>query len=196
MESPLLWRGKLSSWMRILRPHPSWNTQRSLNHQYPQSELIISLSDPPSKLTLLVPLFFPPLHPNPATTLPRRQRNPGERLGLAQSKQASGSTTTYRQMKACQNGGGSLDPFFTPRTSASAMSKSRGWPTGKLQPSGYQLHSRKRWLVVCSYLSECVGVKRLFPQRSLREFKIIKMCGVKKQWHWPWPSRGALFILE
>ena len=179
-----------------LRPHPSWNAWRSLNHQSPWSELMLSLLDPLSKLTLLVPLFFPPLHPNPAATLPRRQRNTRERLRPAQSKQVSGSTPTYRQMKVCQNGGGSSDSFFTLRTSTLAMSKSRGSPAGKPQPSGCQPHSGKKmaggplhpvWV--------CLRKGTIFPQRSSREFRITERHSTKKCWHWPWPSRGAPFIL-
>ena len=144
VEPSLLLRRKPSSWARNLRPHPSQNTQRDVNHQIPQSELMLSLWDPLSKLMPLVQLLFPPLCPNLAATLPRRQRNPEERLGLVQSKQASGPAPTYGQMKACQNGRGSSDHFFTLRTRALVTSKSRGWSAGKLKPSGCQLHSEEK----------------------------------------------------
>ena len=55
MDPPPLWRRKLSSWVRNLRPHPSQNTQRSLNHQSPQSRLMLSPLDP---LTLEILNFF------------------------------------------------------------------------------------------------------------------------------------------
>ena len=99
---------------------------------------------------------------NPPTTLPGRQRNPRERLGLPQSKWVSRSIPTCRRMKGCQNGGGSSNIFFTLRMSSLVMSKSKGWPDSKLQPSGCHPHSRKKWLVVHSALSECVAVKRLY----------------------------------
>ena len=40
--------------------------------------------------------------------------------------QASGSATTCRRMKECQNGGGSSDLLSALRMSASVMSKSKG----------------------------------------------------------------------
>ena len=86
------------------KPHPSQNTQRPLNHKSPQSRLILSTPDPLSKLMFLVPLLLCPLHPNLAATLPRRQRNPRERLGLMQTMQVSGSAPTCRGTKECQNG--------------------------------------------------------------------------------------------
>ena len=45
----------------------------------------------------------------------------------------------------------------------------------------------------------CLGLLRCrnyLPLRISRELRIIEWCGVKKQWHWPWPSRGVSFILE
>ena len=35
-----------------------------------------------------------------------------------------------------------------------------------------------------------------FLQRILGECKIVERCSEKKWWHWPWPSRALLFILE
>ena len=110
-------------WVRNPRPNPSWDTQRSLNHQSFQSRLLLSPPDPPSKPMLLVCMFLPPLHPNLAATLPRRQRKFGERLGLTQTMQVSGSAPTCRQMKECQNGGGSSDLFSAPRMSTLVTSR-------------------------------------------------------------------------
>ena len=69
---------KAPSWVRSLscyiplRPHSSQNAQKSPNPQSPQSRLMLSLQNPPSKLMLLVPLLLHSPCPHLATTLPRR----------------------------------------------------------------------------------------------------------------------------
>ena len=90
-ESPTLERNP-SSWTRNPSPKDPWTTRalRADWHTPPQSPL--------SKWTLLVPLLCPK-HPNLATTISRWQRNPRKRLGPTQTKQASGSTSTYRGLK-------------------------------------------------------------------------------------------------
>ena len=200
VEPPPLQRRKLSSWVinlscqRPPRPHPSQNAQRSLNHQSPQSRLKLSLQSPPSKLTLLV-LHF--LCSNQGNTPPGRQRNPRERLGITWTKQGSGFAPTCRRMKECQNGGGSSDLFSALGMSTLVTSKSKSWPTSKLQPSGCQPHS---WTKMAGGhlhpVFVCWGEKTTFTQISSRECEIIEWCGMKKWWHWPWPSRGVPFVLE
>ena len=90
---------------------------------------------------LLVPLLLHSPHPNPATTLLRRQGNPGKGLKPIQTMQASGSAPTCRWMKECQNGGGNSDLFSTLRASVLATSRSKGWPTGKPWPLNCQPHN-------------------------------------------------------
>ena len=65
-------------------------------------------------------------------------------------------------MIACQNGGGSSDPFFTLSMRVSVTSRSRHWYAGKPQPSSVLATQWKRggwWSTLA--LSECVGAKRL-----------------------------------
>ena len=45
----------------------------------------------------------------------------------------------------------------------------------------------------------CLGVlgqRDYLPLRISRELEIIERCCMKKWWHWPWPSRGVLFVPE
>ena len=54
-----------------------------------------------------------------------------------------------------------------------------------------QLHSWKRTAGGPLYpVWVCWGKKTIFPLMSSRELEIIKWCGMKKEWHWPWP-RGV-----
>ena len=73
-------------------------------------------------------------------------------------------------MKECQNGGGSSDLFFTLRMSTLVTSKSKNEHfgdikvkglacTGKLQPSGSQLHSGKK--MAGHLLLRCLGMLEL-----------------------------------
>ena len=41
-----------------------------------------------------------------------------------------------------------------------------------------------------------LGQRDYFPLRISRELGIIKRCGVKKWWHWPWHSRDAPLVPE
>ena len=146
---------------------------------------------------LLVPPPLCTLLPNLAATLPGRQRNPRERSGLTHTVQVSGSTPTCRGMEECQNGQRSSDLFSTPRMNTLAMSKSKGMPVSKLWASGCKPHNRKK--MACGLLHPawwCWGERTILSQLSSRESEIIKWCGMKKQWHWPWLSRGAPLILE
>ena len=81
------------------------------------------------------PVPQPSFHPS------QKAKNPRDRLGPIQTMQESGFTPTCRRMKECQNGGASFYLFSSLRMSASAMSKSKGWPNSKLQPSGCQPHN-------------------------------------------------------
>ena len=118
--------------------------QRDLNHQSPQNELMLSPLDPLSKLTLLVPLLFPPLHPTLAATLPERQWNPRETFGMAQSKQVTGSTPTYRWWKLARMVEGVQISSLNEGQVLWQHQSQRAGHSGKLQPSGCQLHSRKK----------------------------------------------------
>ena len=141
------------------------------------------------------------LAPSP-TTQPgchtsRKVKTPWREIELIWTIQKSGSTPTCRGMEECQNGGGSSDLFSTPRTSASVMSKSKGWSTYKPQPSGCQQQNRKKdgsWSTL-PHLGSW-SKKTFFPQLSSREPAIIEWWGMKKWWHWPWLSRDVPFIPE
>ena len=108
---------------------------------------------------------------------------------------ANGSTHTCIRMNGCPTGGGNLDLSSAPRMSTLVMSKSQGWPTGKLQPSGCQLHSWKKiaggplhpaWV--------CWGKRTIFPQRTSKDQGL--QSDVMKWWCWPWPFRDVLSNLE
>ena len=182
MQSLPLWSRKPSSWVRnlnhwrSLRPHPSWSTQRSLNPWNPQSRLTLSLQNPLSKLMLLLPLLLHTLCPNLATTLPGRQRNPRERLGLTQTMPASGSTHTCRR-----TGGGNSNLSSAPRMSTLATSKSKGWPTSKPQPSGCQVPNGKKTAGGTLHPAlVCWGERTISSRRTSKESRITKRGDVKK----------------
>ena len=86
--------------------------------------------------------MLPHLHPscpNPATTLLRRQRSPGEGLMLTQTMQMSQSIC--KMMRDFKNAGGNSDLPSTLRMSTLVTSRSKGWSTGKPWPSGCQMHN-------------------------------------------------------
>ena len=106
----------------------------------------------------------------------------------------SGSANTCRRMDGCLTGGGNSDLFSTPRMSDSAMSRSKGWPTGKLHPSGCQLHRWKQMAGGLLYPTwVCWGERTIFPQRASKESGIAEWCNnMKKWWCSLWPFRGVL----
>ena len=192
VEPSPLQRRKQSSWVRNPRPHPSWiprdlwtikafRADWHLVYQIHQVNWCSSLPCSPIQLPLLL---------EGKESLERDWDWPKPCRWM-------GPLLPAEKMKEYWNGGGSSDFFSAPRRSALAMSKSKGWPIVKLWPSGCQPHSWKKLTCGLSHPAlVCLGERTSFPQRSSREFKIIKWCGVKKWLYWPWPSRGVLFILE
>ena len=72
------------------------------------------------------------------------------------------------------------------------MSKSKGWPTGKPQHSGYQLHNRKKMACEPPHPAwGCWSKRTTFPQSTSKEPGIIEWCGMKKWWTGPGPLEAC-----
>ena len=132
-----------------------------------------------SKLLFLLHLLLHSPNPNLAALLSGRPRNPGKGWKLIQTMQVSGFTLTYRRMEECQNGRGNSDLSSTLRTSTLTMSRSKGWPAGKLQPQAARNTMGKSHLMDHPPCLGVLGQKDYLPLKDFQEPGTIEWCSMK-----------------
>ena len=100
-------------------------------------------------------------------------------------------------MTECQNGGENFDLSYTPRMDVLSDIQVQG--LAHQQAAAFRLPAAQLEKDSSQTAPPCLGVLDAgitSSQRISREFKITKWSGMKKGWHWPWPSRDMLFVLE
>ena len=189
MEASLHQRRKLLSWAKKFNHHKfqvlSQSDQRSLSSKNLLRELL-----------LLVPLLHPPC-PNLIASLPGRPQNPGKEWKPILTTQAGGSDFTYRSMTRVSKWWREFSSLLC------SMDKCLGYvhvqglahqqATAFRLPSA-QLEKDGTWTAP-TFLG-VLGQRDYLPPKDFKELEIVKSCGMKKWWHWPWPSRGVPFIPE